>query len=203
MDAQRLAGLVASRICHDLISPIGALGNGLELVRAEGGPPGAEEMSLIEDCAKAASATLAFHRVAFGAAGPNDRFDLDDAARTATDFFAPRRIQCDFGARTGDATKREAKALMLSLLIAAEALPRGGRITAAGGDALGWVAAGALSPRLDEVMARALADAPPETPAPGEAHVILLPSVARDLGRTVYARRANGADGEVFEVGLA
>ncbi len=202
IEAQRLAGLVASRICHDLISPIGALGNGLELVRAEG-QAGEEELALIEDCANAASATLAFHRIAFGAAAPSDRFDLDEAARAARAFFAPRRILCDWSGRGGDAAKTEAKALMLGLLNAAELLPRGGRIAAAPNKPLGWVAEGALSPRTDEIIDRIASGAAPEAPAPGEIHAVILPMLAREMGRRPYARRRPGADGDVVEIGLA
>lgn len=202
IDAQRLAGLVASRICHDLISPIGAIGNGLELIRAEG-KAGEDELSLIEDCARSASATLAYHRVAFGAAGPTDRFDLDDAARAARDFLSPRRIECDWAGRRGGAPKIEAKALLLTLLAAAEALPRGGRITAASGDALGWTAEGVISPRVDELLARILATETPENPAPGQVHTLLLPQVASALGRKVYARVVTQGDASAFEVGFA
>jgi histidine phosphotransferase ChpT len=63
-----LAALVSSRICHDLISPIGAINNGLELLNMSGASPVGPEMQLICDNVKSASARIRFFRIAFGAA---------------------------------------------------------------------------------------------------------------------------------------
>ena len=63
-----LSALIGSRICHDLISPIGAINNGLELLGMSGNTPG-PEMELIHDSVGNASARIRYFRVAFGAAG--------------------------------------------------------------------------------------------------------------------------------------
>ena len=64
IDTAKLATLVASRLCHDLVSPVGAISNGLELI-ALAGTPGPEEMELIEQSCTSATARLNFFRVAF------------------------------------------------------------------------------------------------------------------------------------------
>jgi histidine phosphotransferase ChpT len=63
-----LAALVSSRICHDLLSLIGAINNGLELLNMSGASPIGPEMQLICDSVKSASARIRFFRIAFGAA---------------------------------------------------------------------------------------------------------------------------------------
>lgn len=65
-----LAGLVASRICHDLISPLGAIGNGVELLQMSDGGDGSE-VALIAQSVENAQARIRFFRVAFGTAGPD------------------------------------------------------------------------------------------------------------------------------------
>jgi histidine phosphotransferase ChpT len=67
-DQPDLAALIGSRICHDLISPIGAIGNGVELLLMEASGKG-PELSLISESVAAANARIRFFRVAFGAAG--------------------------------------------------------------------------------------------------------------------------------------
>ncbi|MGB3409012.1 MAG: histidine phosphotransferase family protein [Jannaschia sp.] len=64
-----LVALLGSRLCHDLVSPIGAIGNGLELLELSSGP--SEEMALIRASLNAALARIAFFRLAFGKAGPD------------------------------------------------------------------------------------------------------------------------------------
>ncbi|WP_371153343.1 histidine phosphotransferase family protein [Jannaschia sp. 2305UL9-9] len=68
-DEPDLIALLGSRLCHDLVSPIGAIGNGLELLELSGG--GSEEMALIRGSLDAALARISFFRLAFGKAGPD------------------------------------------------------------------------------------------------------------------------------------
>lgn len=67
----QLASLVGSRICHDLISPIGAIGNGVELLTMSGGGPRSPELSLIADSVQSTNARIRFFRLAYGAASKN------------------------------------------------------------------------------------------------------------------------------------
>ncbi len=93
-----LAALVGSRICHDLISPIGAIGNGVELVlldAAVGGP----EVTLIADSVSHANARIRFFRIAFGATGA-DQPDQPRRSRGDPDRYDRRQPACN---RTGTA----------------------------------------------------------------------------------------------------
>ena len=104
-----LSDLVASRICHDLISPIGALNNGLELVRDAGGVA-TEELKLIDDCASAASVTLKFMRLAFGAASDTHMIAADDAATLARHYMEQKRVRIDWPTSTKETSRSEVKA---------------------------------------------------------------------------------------------
>ena len=76
-----LAALVGSRLCHDLISPVGAIQNGLELLSMAGGAPG-PELDLIQDSCDSATARIRFFRVAFGAADSEQMVSGRDIADT-------------------------------------------------------------------------------------------------------------------------
>src|SRR6202161_3981402 len=80
-DALELAAMLCSRVCHDLISPVGAIVNGLEVLDDNPKPEDREfALDLIRKSAKTASARLQFCRLAFGAAGsPGAQIDLGDA----------------------------------------------------------------------------------------------------------------------------
>ena len=123
-----LAALLCSRVCHDVISPVGAIINGLEVLDGEQDEEmRAIAMELIKKSAISASARLQFCRLAFGAAGSfGALIDTGDAEKAARDIFASGRaaLQWDAGRRMAS---RNAVKLMLNLcLIAATAIPRGG-----------------------------------------------------------------------------
>ena len=82
-DKPDLAALLGSRICHDLISPIGAIGNGLELLMMDGSAAG-PEMALISESVGNANARIRFFRVAYGLAQGNQRLGrVQSASRSA------------------------------------------------------------------------------------------------------------------------
>lgn len=193
MASDTLAQITASRICHDLISPIGALSNGLELAR-EAGRIGGEEQSLIEDCAKAAGATLAYYRFAFGAASDDDGVSAAEATAIAAPFLSQRRIALKWPAaeREGRATVKLRLLLLLCLL---DALPRGGAIRGARTGEIGWIAAGekTLPDRVRERLEAASAGA---QPTPGDVHVRLMLDEARARGMDA-AFREDGKTGEI------
>lgn len=118
-----LAELLSARLCHELVSPVGAISNGVEILEDE---PGfvADATKLIGESAKAAARRLQFYRVAYGSSGPV----TDERARSATlDLFADGKVGCDWPAGTVLPEGWQKLACNL-LLLAAEALPRGGRI---------------------------------------------------------------------------
>jgi histidine phosphotransferase ChpT len=131
MDAVSFASLLCSRLCHDLLSPVGALNNGIELLADEHDPEmRARCMELLADSARASANKLNFFRLAFGAAGGFG--DLVDAreAKTAIEGLFVTGGRIELGWLVGDATlSKPAIKLLLNLaMIAGDALVRGGRL---------------------------------------------------------------------------
>ncbi|EJF89232.1 histidine phosphotransferase ChpT [Bartonella tamiae] len=123
-----LAALLCSRICHDLVSPVGAINNGMELYD-EGG---AEEaaLDLIRLSAANASARLQFARIAFGAAGSaGSEIDTGDAEQVAKDYMKNEKAHLDWHAPRLLMPKNEIKFLLNLLLIANATIPRGGNLS--------------------------------------------------------------------------
>ena len=131
MNAVDLASLLCSRLCHDLMSPVGALNNGIELMTDEDDPEMRERcVELLADSARATANKLKFFRLAFGAAGGfGDAIDAREARQALEGVFgAERRIE--LGWLVSDATlPKGAMKLLLNLaLLAGDALVRGGRL---------------------------------------------------------------------------
>jgi histidine phosphotransferase ChpT len=121
-----LAALVASRICHDLISPIGAIGNGVELLQmdtAAGNP----EMSLISQSVDQANARIRFFRVAFGPATPDQRMARAEVQGILSDLAASTRVKHEWLGPT-DLFRRDVRLGLLMILCLESALPYGGTI---------------------------------------------------------------------------
>ncbi|CAE7197303.1 chpT [Symbiodinium microadriaticum] len=126
-DDLRLAELLCSRLAHDLISPVGAIGNGLEILEDSPEPDMQKEAAgLIRLSAEEASARLQILRLAFGALGGADQVALGDAHNVLMGFVKERRIKLDWQLDDEPAPARLVKFLATLSLITAEALPRGG-----------------------------------------------------------------------------
>ena len=127
-----LAALLCSRVCHDVISPVGAIANGLELLDEDSDQETREiAMDLIRSSAKNASARLQFARIAFGAAG-SARADIDtgDAQSVAQAYFEnERKIDLVWHGERALMPKNKVKLLLNLLLVSMGAIPRGGVIT--------------------------------------------------------------------------
>ncbi|GFE66790.1 histidine phosphotransferase family protein [Litoreibacter roseus] len=121
------AALLGSRICHDLISPLGAISNGLELL-AMSGAASSPELTLIEESIAAANARIRFFRVAFGAATGNQIMARADVMKLLGDCYNNTRIKIRWD-MTADPTRTEAKVAMLGLLCLEASLPMGGDVT--------------------------------------------------------------------------
>ena len=121
-----LATLVGSRICHDLISPIGAIGNGLELLSLTGGQTSAE-MDLISDSVQNANARIRFYRIAYGAAGPEQRLSAGDILPV---FAALARAgRCSYHWHVPhDQPRREVRCALLLVQCLESAMPLGGEV---------------------------------------------------------------------------
>ena len=183
-----ISALVGSRICHDLISPLGAVGNGLELLDLTGkAPRGAPEMELIAQSVGNANAWLRFFRIAFGAAREEQVIAGSELASVLADSLDRDRIalQTDLPEVI---SRRDAKLALLLVLGLVSALPQGGavRLAETGGK---WRLSGA-GPRL-RVEPRLWRQLDDPTPAPGlsaaEVQFALLPLAAAEAGRAPFA----------------
>jgi len=131
LDALDLAALLCSRVCHDLISPTGAIVNGLEVLEED---TDAETRSfaldLIKKSAKTASARLQFCRLAFGAAGSaGAKIDLGEAESMARGFMEDEKTKLSWNLPRGLMLKNRVKLLLNMLVVATQTIPRGGTLT--------------------------------------------------------------------------
>ncbi|MGE0254253.1 MAG: histidine phosphotransferase family protein [Alphaproteobacteria bacterium] len=165
-DTLRIAELMASRLCHDLVSPVGAVGSGLELFREFGEDPDGDALALVEQSARLATERLQFFRIAFGQAGAG-RLDvsMNDLARFSAGAVASQRLRLVWPDGLPVPGAGGAKLLLNMVLLGADCLPRGGELRVALRPAEGRlaaeVAALALEARLPEELAVALAGSVP------------------------------------------
>ncbi|HTV70726.1 MAG TPA: histidine phosphotransferase family protein [Rhizobiaceae bacterium] len=128
LSATDLAALLCSRVCHDIISPVGAINNGLELLD-EGGAD-QDAMNLIRISARNASARLQFARIAFGAAGSAGMLiDTGDAESVAIAFLKNEKPEFVWNGKRALLPKNKVKLLLNLILVSNGAIPRGGKIT--------------------------------------------------------------------------
>ena len=99
----RVAELLASRLCHDLISPVGAVNSGIELMTEFGDDPDGESMQLVATSAKTASEKLQFFRIAYGNAGSGANIPLGDGLRLVEPVCANQRTSVVIGDQTAGA----------------------------------------------------------------------------------------------------
>jgi histidine phosphotransferase ChpT len=127
-----LAALLCSRVCHDVISPVGAITNGLELLEVEDDEAmRVMAMDLVRKSAKQASAKLKFCRIAFGAAGSAGAIiDMGEAGDVAKAFVGEEKIKLDWQVPRENRPKQQVKLLLNMMLIAMGSIPRGGVVKA-------------------------------------------------------------------------
>jgi histidine phosphotransferase ChpT len=132
LKATDLAAMLCSRVCHDLINPVGAIGNGLEVLSDPSQAAmadGAQE--LIVNATRQARAKLEFARLAYGASSTaGTDFDTRECERVARLLFEIEKADLDWQVPLILLPKHKAKLMMNMLLIASTAVPRGGVVTA-------------------------------------------------------------------------
>jgi histidine phosphotransferase ChpT len=158
-DTLELAALLCSRVCHDLISPVGAIVNGLEVLDDNPKPEDRDfALDLIRKSAKTASARLQFCRLAFGAAGSaGAQIDLGDALNMAKGHIEDGKCTIAWNLPRLLLPKNRVKLLLNMLVIAQQTIPRGGTLTVdpiGEGDSMGFkVTATGLNARLPQNIA--------------------------------------------------
>jgi histidine phosphotransferase ChpT len=143
IEALDLAALLCSRVCHDLISPVGAIVNGMEVLEeAKDEETKTFALELIKKSANNASAKLQFCRIAFGAAGSaGAQIDLGDAQTVARGFLEDEKTKLAWNLPRILLMKNKVKLLLNMLLIAGQSIPRGGQLTVdpiGDGDGMGF-----------------------------------------------------------------
>lgn len=126
----RVTELIASRLCHDLVGPIGAVGNGLELMEDEGPGMAQDALALSAKSAAQASNLLQFYRLAYGMAGNIQGTEMATLKTLADNFLGHTKTKLDWAlsAAIGDMPAGSGKLLLNLVAMAAEGLPRGGSI---------------------------------------------------------------------------
>lgn len=126
-----LAALLCSRVCHDVISPVGAITNGLELLEVEDDESMREmAMDLVKKSAKQASAKLQFCRIAFGAAGSaGSLIDMGEAGDVARAFVGEEKVKLEWQAPRENRPKAEVKLVLNMMLLGIAGIPRGGKVS--------------------------------------------------------------------------
>jgi histidine phosphotransferase ChpT len=188
-DQPDLAALIGSRICHDLISPIGAIGNGVELMLLEQRHAG-PEVALIAESVANANARIRFFRVAYGRAGPDQRIARSEILSILGDWTQGARLTVDWIGPV-EMSRAEARLLFLIVMCLDQAMAFGGRIRVASTET-GWSVLGEaakLRPldRLWPVLTGA-ADAPADL-APSEVQFALARQAALSLNRPLRLDR--------------
>lgn len=176
LEAIDLAALLCSRVCHDLISPVGAVVNGIEVMEDD-----ADEQTrifaieLIKKSATTASARLQFCRIAFGAAGSaGAAIDLGDAEGVARGMLEDDKTKLRWGLPRVLLPKNRVKLLLNLLLLAGGTIPRGGSLAIdpiGEGDTMGFkVTSSGLNARIPQAVPGLVAGETGGTPV--DAHAI-------------------------------
>lgn len=130
LEASDLGALLCSKVCHDIISPVGAITNGLELMDEDiDGSMREMAMDLVKRSATQASAKLKFARIAFGAAGSaGAEIDTGDAEEVAQGYIAAEKPELEWTIARQFLPKNQVKLVLNLLMLAMNCVPQGGKI---------------------------------------------------------------------------
>lgn len=129
----RVAELICSRICHDLVSPLSAINNGIEMINEGGEGIFSDSIELIGNCNKHALDRLSFYRVAYGSGGERNVVNFLDIEKIIETFAADRKTNIvwakDYRMSDDQIPREFAKLLTNVFYLATECLPRGGVVS--------------------------------------------------------------------------
>lgn len=193
LNETELASLLCSRLCHDLLSPIGAMNNGLELLADETDPEmRARCIELLTDSARASANKLKFFRLAFGAAGGfGDKVDVSEPRQLIEGLVADKpRVELQWHVPSAMLAKPAVKVLLNLALIGLDGLVRGGQLIIAAEEQDGAceIAVNATGPKvvIDESLAAALqGDIGAAVLSPRTAPAFMIERIARSHGGTI------------------
>lgn len=193
-----LAGLVGSRLCHDLVSPLGAIGNGVELLEMSSDYPGlsgSAEMRLIAEAITAARTRIQAYRMAFGIAPGGQRIGRTELSRLLEGMAAQGRLQISLDAE-GDFARAEIRMLILAVMCLESAMPWGGRAIVLRDGARWRLVADCARAKLDPGLWAWLDEDRSHAPAPSDVHFALLGQLAREARRSL-THEFDGTGGEI------
>jgi len=163
-----LAALLCARICHDLISPVGALGTAIEVLDDDSNTDmHADAMELVKSSSRQAGAKLRFLRLAFGAGGSAPGVIAVDEIKSLTEgMYGEGKASLNWDCEVDGIEKNTARLLLNLMMLAVQAVPRGGEIIigvkeTSDATNLNIAATGPRS-RLDAGIERSLAGKAPE-----------------------------------------
>jgi len=182
--------LVGSRICHDLISPIGAIGNGMELMLMSGGG-GSPEFELINSSVGNANARIRFFRIAFGYCDAGQPVNITEVRDILSALSIGARVQycCHHGK---DIPRDELRAIFLAMMCVESALPYGGEVTLHNLEGR-WSIAAEQALGDSEKWAGLTQGTPQADVSPGQVEFALLPQAVAELGRKMQVSKPDGA----------
>lgn len=179
---EEISELIGSRICHDLVSPIGAIGNGLELMHLTG-PSDLPELALIRESVNNANTRLQLFRWAFGKSQAAQQVGQTEIIALLNGLSAAGRLNYHWkGPET--VNRQEVQAICLAMMCLEAALPYGGEITIIGqGDDWVFNAAGR---KITSIQSRLLPEDTANTQVlPRDVQFLLLPGILSRLGRQI------------------
>ena len=132
LDSVSLSALLASRLCHDLINPVGAMGSGLEVLDDQSMDESMKDaaLDLIRTGGEKSVSLLKYARLAYGASGGRGaELPLEEAEIIMRDLFQWSKAELDWQAQAGQRAKEHVKVVMILTHFASECVPRGGMVT--------------------------------------------------------------------------
>ncbi|MDE3028470.1 MAG: histidine phosphotransferase [Paracoccaceae bacterium] len=181
-EKQDISALLGSRICHDLISPLGAISNGIELLTMSGASVG-PEIALISESVANANARVRFFRVAFGAASAEQRIGKPEILSILADVLRGGRLAVDWQV-AGDPSRREVKLAFLRIQCLETAMAYGGTITVGRQEDTWLMTANAARLKIDPALWEVLSNPAAEVEVTAaQVHFLLAPKELRQLGR--------------------
>lgn len=189
-----LAALLCAKICHDLISPVGALGNAVEILDDEDNQDMYEDaINLVRTSSRQASSKLKFLRIALGAAGSAPGvIPTSEVMKLTNDMFVDSKPELVWKINSDGIDKNRARIVMNLVMLGVQAAPRGGSVTITrqgnGDSAEFTIVSDGPNVRLDAAVAKAIAGKMPEDGIDGRSIQPLYANLlARDIGGSVRA----------------